>query len=96
MIAAKVDERRRPPVELAEHDAYDTLGLDPLSGDRVPGLKAIRQLAHFCERYQVQRLWGQPQLGDAPWAGVSPEALHMRSAKGFQEHRNIMPVVLRT
>ena len=57
MIATKVDERRRPPVELAEHDAYDTLGLDPLSGDRLPGLKAIRQLAHFFERYQVQRLW---------------------------------------
>ena len=56
MTATKVDEGRRPPVELAEHDAYDTLGLDPLSGDRLPGLKAIRQLAHFCERYHVQRL----------------------------------------
>jgi hypothetical protein len=29
VIATKVDERRRPPVELAEHDAYGTLGLDP-------------------------------------------------------------------
>ena len=40
-----------------------------------------------CERYHVQGTTeGQPQLGDAPWAGVSPDALHMRSAKGIQEH----------
>ena len=46
-----------PPVELAEHDASDTPGLDPLSGRGFLGLKAIRQLAHVCERYHVQRLW---------------------------------------
>ena len=56
MIATKVDERRRLSCRLAEHDASDTPGLDPLSGRGFLGLKAIRQLAHVCERYHVQRL----------------------------------------
>ena len=43
------------PVELAEHDAYP-LGLDLRSGDRLPGLQALRQLAQLCGRYHVQRL----------------------------------------
>jgi hypothetical protein len=43
-------------METAGRDPYGTLGLDDDPEVAFAGVRALRQLAEFCERYQVSRL----------------------------------------
>ncbi|MHB1499452.1 MAG: RNA polymerase subunit sigma-70 [Acidimicrobiales bacterium] len=69
--------------EVAQHDAYGSLGLDPDPELAFAGIRALRRLADFCEGYQVRRLReaGHTWARIAAWAGVSPQALHKKYAK---------------
>ena len=69
--------------EVAQHDAYGSLGLDPGPDLAFAGIRALRRLADFCEGYQVRRLReaGHTWARIAAWAGVSPQALHKKYAK---------------
>jgi hypothetical protein len=68
--------------EVARHHAYGSLGLDPDPELGFAGVRALRQLADFCETYQVQqaRAAGHSWARIASWAGVSPQALHKKYA----------------
>jgi hypothetical protein len=67
---------------ITARDPYGALGLedDPELG--FAGIRALRQMAAFCERYQVRQLRqaGHTWAEIAGWAGVSPQALHKKHA----------------
>jgi hypothetical protein len=73
-------------METAGRDPYGALGLDDDPDVAFAGVRALRQLAEFCERYQVSRLRG---LGHtwaeiARWAGVSAQAIHKKQARALK------------
>ena len=70
-------------LEMARHHAYGSLGLDPDPELAFIGVRALRELADFCEGYQVGRLReaGHSWAAIAAWAGVSPQALHKKYAQ---------------
>jgi hypothetical protein len=72
------DERGK----MAKHPAYDTFGLDQNPEIAFLGVKALRELADFCESYQVDRLRqaGHSWARMVWWAGVSSQALHKKHA----------------
>jgi hypothetical protein len=73
-----MDEARL--LELGGFDAYGSLGLDPDPELGFAGVRALRQLADFCESYQVRRLresghsWGADRrLGWRQRTGIAQE-----------------------
>ncbi len=71
--------------EMARQHAYGSLGLDPDPELGFAGVRALRELAEFCESYQVRRLReaGHSWARIATFAGVSPQALHKKHAHGM-------------
>ncbi len=71
--------------EMARHHAYGSLGLDPDPELGFAGVRALRELADFCESYQVGRLRdaGHSWARIAALAGVSPQALHKKHARAM-------------
>ena len=67
-------------------DPYGALGLDDDPQVAFAGIRALRQLAEFCERYQVRRLReaGHTWAEIAGWAEVSAQALHKKHARGLK------------
>ena len=72
---------------LTARDAYGALGLEDDPELAFVGIRALRQMAEFCERYQVGRLRqaGHTWAEIARWAGVSPQALHKKHAGALRE-----------
>ena len=72
--------------EIARHHAYGSLGLDPDPELAFIGVRALRELADFCEGYQVRRLReaGHSWARIAAWAGVSPQAVHKKYAQAIK------------
>jgi hypothetical protein len=68
--------------EIARHHAYGSLGLDSDPELGFAGVRALRELAAFCETYQFRqaRAAGHSWAKIASWAGVSPQALHKKYA----------------
>lgn len=68
---------------MARHHAHGSLGLDPDPVLAFAGVRALRELADFCESYQVRRLRevGHSWARTAAWAGVSPQAVHKKYAQ---------------
>jgi hypothetical protein len=73
-------------LEMARHHAYGSLGLGPDPELAFVGVRALRALADFCDRYQVRRLReaGHSWARVAAWAGVSPQALHKKYAQALK------------
>ncbi len=71
---------------MARHNAYGSLGLDPDPELAFAGVRALRELADFCEGYQVRRLReaGHSWARIAGWAGVSPQAAHKKYARAIK------------
>jgi hypothetical protein len=72
---------------LTARDPYGALGLEADPELAFAGIRALRQMAEFCEHYQVRRL---PQAGQtwaqiAGWAGVSAQALHKKHAQALRD-----------
>ena len=72
---------------LTAREPYGALGLEDDPELAFVGIRALRQMAEFCEHYQVRRL---PQAGQtwaqiAGWAGVSAQALHKKHAGALRE-----------
>jgi hypothetical protein len=72
---------------LTARHPYGALGLEDDPELAFVGIRALRQMAEFCETYQVGRL---RQAGDtwaeiARWAGVSPQALHKKYAGALRD-----------
>jgi hypothetical protein len=82
-----MDEARL--LELGGFDAYGSLGLDPDPELGFAGVRALRQLADFCESYQARRLResGHSWARIGAWAGVSAQALHKKYAEGLKSPR---------
>ena len=72
---------------LTARDAYGALGLEDDPELAFAGIRALRQMADFCESYQVRRLHqaGHTWAEIAGWAGVSPQALHKKHAGALRE-----------
>jgi hypothetical protein len=70
-------------LEIVRHHAYGSLGLDPDPELAFIGVRALRELADFCESYQVRRLResGHSWARIAAWARVSPQAVHKKYAQ---------------
>ncbi len=70
-------------MEMARHHAYGSLGLGPDPGLAFAGVRALRELAEFCQGYPVRRLReaGHSWAQIAAWAGVSPQAVHKKHAQ---------------
>jgi hypothetical protein len=68
---------------MAARDPYGALGLEDDPELAFAGIRALRQMADFCERYQVGRLRhaGHTLAEIAGWPGVSAQALHKRHAR---------------
>jgi hypothetical protein len=77
-------------MKTAGRDPYGELGLDDDPQVAFAGVRALRQLAEFCERYQVSRLRkaGHTWAEIAGWAGVSAQALHKKHARALKDARN--------
>jgi len=73
-------------LEMARHHAYGSLGLGPDPELAFAGARALRELADFCEGYQVRRLreGGHSWAAIAAWAGVSPQALHKKHGQAIK------------
>jgi len=73
-------------LEMARHHAYGSLGLDPDPELALAGVRALRELADFCESYQVRRLReaGHSWARIAAWAGVSAQAVHKKYAQAIK------------
>ena len=71
---------------MAQHHAYGSLGLEQDPELAFAGVRALRELAEFCEGYQVRRLReaGQTWAAIAAWAGVSPQAVHKKYAQAVK------------
>ena len=72
---------------LTARDAYGALGLEDDPELAFAGIRALRQMAHFCESYQVRRLRqaGHTWAEIAGWAGVSAQALHKKHAQALRD-----------
>ncbi len=72
--------------EMARHHAYGSLGLNPDPDLAFAGVRALRELADFCEGYQVRRLReaGHSWARIAARAGVSPQAVHKKHAQAIK------------
>jgi len=67
--------------EMAQHHAYGSVGVDPDPELASAGVRALRVLADFCERYQLRRL---REAGHS-WARiVGPQALHKKYAHAIK------------
>ena len=68
---------------LAERDPRGSLGLDDDPELAFIGIRALREMAEFCETYQVTRLRrsGCSWARIASMAGVSAQALHKKHSK---------------
>ena len=68
---------------LTARDPYGALGLDNDPDLAFAGIRALRQMADFCESYQVRRLRqaGHTWAEIAGWGGVSAQALHKKHAQ---------------
>ena len=68
---------------MTARDAYGALGLEDDPQLAFAGIRALRQMAEFCESYQVRRLRqsGHTWAEIARWAGVSAQALHKKHAQ---------------
>ena len=77
-------------METAGRDPYGALGLDDDPEVAFAGVRALRQLAEFCERHQVSRLRevGHTWAEIAGWGGVSAQALHKKHAKALKVRGN--------
>lgn len=77
-------------LKVAGHDAYGSLGLDPDPELGFAGVRALRNLADFCETYQVSRARqaGHSWATIAAWAGVSAQALHKKYAQALKQPRS--------
>ena len=66
---------------------YGALGLEDDPELAFAGIRALRQMADFCERYQVRRLRlaGHRWAEIAGWAGVSAQALHKKHARTLRD-----------
>jgi hypothetical protein len=86
-----------PDVPSTSVDRRGTFGDGPAPRLRLPGLaprsrtglrwvRALRELADFCEGYQVRRLReaGHSWARIAAWAGVSPQAVHKKYAQATE------------
>jgi len=73
-------------LEMARHHAYGSLGLDPDPELAFVGVRALRELADSCERYQVRRLReaGHSWARIAAWADVSPQAVHKKHGQAIK------------
>jgi hypothetical protein len=73
--------------ELTARDPYGALGLEDDPELAFAGIRALRQMAEFCERYQVRRLRqaGHTWADIAGWAGVSAQALHKKHARALRD-----------
>ena len=71
---------------MARHHAYRSLGLDPDPGLAFVGVRALRELADFCESYQVRRRRdaGHSWARIAALAGVSPQAVHKKYSQAIK------------
>lgn len=80
--------------ELARREPYGSLGLDPDPELGFAGIRALRQLADFCEAYQVRRLReaGNTWAEIASLAGVCPQALHKKHARKLKPRPDSRPV----
>jgi hypothetical protein len=81
-----MDEDDDQLMETAGRDPYGALGLDDNPDVAFAGIRALRQLAEFCERYQVSRLRevGHTWAEIAGWAGVGAQALHKKHARALK------------
>ena len=72
---------------LTARDPYGALGLEDDPELAFAGIRALRQMADFCESYQVGRLRqaGHTWAEIAGWAGVSAQALHKKHAGALRE-----------
>jgi hypothetical protein len=91
-----MDDEDDQVMETAGRHPYGALGLDDDPQVAFTGVLALRQLAEFCERYQVSRLReaGHTWSEIAGWAGVSAQALHKKHAEALKEreaHRSSRP-----
>jgi hypothetical protein len=73
-------------LEMARHHAYGSLGLDPDPELAFASVRALRELADFCEGYQVRRLReaGHCWARIAAWAALSPQAVHKKYAQAIK------------
>ena len=72
---------------ITARDPYGALGLDDDPQLAFAGIRALRQMAEFCERYQVGRLRqaGHTWAEIAGWARVSAQALHKKHAQALRD-----------
>ena len=75
---------------LARREAYGSLGLDPDPEMGFAGVHALRNLADFCETYQVSRARqaGHSWAKIASWVGVTPQAPHKKYAQALKQHQS--------
>ena len=73
--------------QITARDPHGALGLEDDPELAFAGIRALRQMAEFCERYQVSRLRqaGHTWAEIAGWAGVSAQALHKKHAQALRE-----------
>ncbi len=81
-------------VEIAQRQAYGSLGLDPDPDLAFAGVRALRTLADFCESYQVSRARqaGHCWATTASWADVSARALHQQYAHVVKQRHSHDPL----
>ena len=72
---------------ITARDPYGALGLDDDPQLAFAGIRALLQMAAFCESYQVGRLRhaGRTWAEIASWAGVSAQALHKKHAQALRD-----------
>jgi hypothetical protein len=73
--------------EITARDPYGALGLEDDPELAFIGIRALRQMADFCESYQVRRLRqsGHTWAEIARWAGVSARAAHKKHAQALRD-----------
>jgi hypothetical protein len=73
-------------VKALARDPYGALGLEDDPELAFAGIRALRQMADFCESYQVRRLRqaGHTWAEIAAWASVSAQALHKKHARALR------------
>ena len=72
---------------LTARDPYGALGLEDDPELAFAGIRALRQMADFCERCLVRRLRqaGHTWAEIAGWAGVSAQALHKKHVRALRD-----------
>jgi hypothetical protein len=73
--------------QITARDPYGALGLEDDPELAFVGTRALRQMAEFCERYQVGRLRqaGHTRAEIAGWARVSAQALPKKHAQALRD-----------